>query len=364
MPRSSFIARAGLRFEHRIRTGPDFVGLTRMLGILELIGLVVEVSSYPLLPGPSAQPLRAGVLLAIALSSVALLLVPTSRLNVATSHLAVMATVGLHSWYSMLTGALASPYLSGYVAYVLVVALFATRRMTIVTLGVVLGCLMLVGAVDSDLSGVDIATILTTAALCALVGTVTSILASRQRRNLRHAQRRLSSASRDAAARRAEALIDPLTGLGNRRALERELARRGRQGTRQALMVAMVDADGLKAVNDTLGHTAGDRMLTAIAETLRSYVRADDGIYRIGGDEFAVVVSGGDLEAIAGRFGDHLSVQDPEIGLVEASVGAAAGGAGGDPWALLSLADARMYESKSRRRPTRQPNDAPPQVEG
>lgn len=360
MSRRSLVARVGLHVERRIITWPPSVGLARMLGVLGLLEIVVEVTTYPFVASPGVQPLRAGVLVTIALCSAALLVSPASGLTLATSHVAVLGMVGLHTWYSWLTGALESPYLSGYAAYILVVALFATRRMTIVTIGVVLACLVGIGIRDPDPSGLDLATILTVATLCGLVGSVTSILASRQRRNLRHAGRRLRSASRDAAARRIEAFTDPLTGLRNRRALERDLADRARRATGQGLMVAMVDADGLKAVNDTLGHTAGDRLLGAVVDGVRSHVRVDDAIYRIGGDEFAVVVSGGDLETIAGRFGDHVEAHDPQLGLVQASVGVAIGGPDIDPWTLLSLADARMYESKQRRRPAGRPWGARP----
>ena len=85
---------------------------------------------------------------------------------------------------------------------------------------------------------------------------------------------------------------DPLTGLGNRRAfreqLETEVERAHRYGRAFSLLV--LDCDKFKRVNDTLGHQAGDRVLERIGEMLQRNRRLEDGTYRIGGDEFAVLL--------------------------------------------------------------------------
>jgi two-component system, cell cycle response regulator len=84
---------------------------------------------------------------------------------------------------------------------------------------------------------------------------------------------------------------DPLTGLGNRRALQEDLdlleARVGRYGHRYCL--AMLDVDLFKSYNDTYGHQAGDQILMAVAAQMRSQARAGDGLYRYGGEEFLCV---------------------------------------------------------------------------
>ena len=86
---------------------------------------------------------------------------------------------------------------------------------------------------------------------------------------------------------------DHLTGLYNRRGfeeeLERELANARRFERRGALL--MLDLDGFKAVNDTLGHRAGDEMLSGIARMLEEQLRKTDILGRLGGDEFAVVLT-------------------------------------------------------------------------
>lgn len=96
-----------------------------------------------------------------------------------------------------------------------------------------------------------------------------------------------------------QAIQDPLTGLYNRRffndALERELRRSDRRDTSMALL--MIDLDHFKRVNDERGHEAGDRLLQAVAEMLRSEVRAEDVIARYGGEEFVVLLPETDVDS-------------------------------------------------------------------
>lgn len=97
---------------------------------------------------------------------------------------------------------------------------------------------------------------------------------------------------------RSAALTDPLTGLPNRRfgmqQLKQEWERSRRSG--QPLSVALVDLDHFKAINDGGGHDIGDAVLREISETLGESSRAGDMVARVGGEEFLVLVPGGDLE--------------------------------------------------------------------
>lgn len=100
-----------------------------------------------------------------------------------------------------------------------------------------------------------------------------------------------------------DALHDSLTGLGNRRGLERESRRRISALPKQqgALAILHIDLDRFKDINDTLGHAAGDQVLVHVGELLRHEVRPDDYVARIGGDEFVILCNfDGDRATIAG----------------------------------------------------------------
>src|SRR4051794_26144147 len=106
-------------------------------------------------------------------------------------------------------------------------------------------------------------------------------------------RRRIEHAREAELARLAHAaLTDSLTGLGNHRAfhedLKRELQRRARAGS--TFSVVMLDLDGLKQVNDSLGHQAGDEQIRALADCMRATMRAVDTGYRVGGDELMVLL--------------------------------------------------------------------------
>jgi diguanylate cyclase (GGDEF)-like protein len=98
-----------------------------------------------------------------------------------------------------------------------------------------------------------------------------------------------------------QALTDPLTGLLNRRALEdfgaRELSRAARTGAPYSALT--LDVNKFKQINDTYGHAAGDKALTAVAAALRSSLRLTDVATRVGGDEFFVLLPDSDERAAA-----------------------------------------------------------------
>ena len=119
-----------------------------------------------------------------------------------------------------------------------------------------------------------------------------------------------------AAADRAASEVDELTGVRRRGAglaqLQREMAR-SRRGP-EHLVVAFVDVDGLKRMNDTQGHLAGDRLLVAVADSLRANLRSYDLIMRFGGDEFVCVLPQADLSDVQRRFEEvsrHLASSVP-----------------------------------------------------
>jgi diguanylate cyclase (GGDEF)-like protein len=156
----------------------------------------------------------------------------------------------------------------------------------------------------------------------------------------------------------ALAVLDPLTGLLNRRGFQREIERADayvrRYGGRAVL--AYLDLDSFKAVNDRHGHAAGDAVLRAVAGVLKHNVRASDAVARLGGDEFALLLwnlsdAAASAKALALERAIALAAIDwvgEPIG-VEASAGTASL-CGPDPLAALADADAAMYRRKQLRR--------------
>ncbi len=150
-----------------------------------------------------------------------------------------------------------------------------------------------------------------------------------------------------------EALLDPLTELGNRRALDfhldRAVAMMGRSET--PISVVSVDLDGLKQINDTQGHQAGDEALTGLAHALNVCLRDADGAYRVGGDEFVVVLIGtppGDVATVMDRV---VAAGAPRFswGVASAPMGLV------DHASVVEAADRQLYE---RRRHERRPSVA------
>ena len=158
---------------------------------------------------------------------------------------------------------------------------------------------------------------------------------------------------------RSLAIADPLTGLVNRTFLEHSLwlALRGRERSGRPLGVMFCDLDGLKLINDRLGHHAGDQLLRVVAERLGQVGRSADVVCRFGGDEFVVMcpdlADKADLELIGQRLGQ--AVAEPvelEGERIEPrlSVGRALARDGDDASSLLARADADMYRAKRERR--------------
>lgn len=164
--------------------------------------------------------------------------------------------------------------------------------------------------------------------------------------------RRLQTARRAAEER---ALTDPLTGLGNRRALELALQRAAGSAAAggPGFALAHLDLDHFKAVNDSLGHAAGDRVLLRVAEVLRGETREQDVVARIGGDEFVLLLPGltdpARLSALARRVIAGLETPIEAAGhpcRISASIGMALSPDHPDPARLLHAADTALYAAK------------------
>jgi len=156
-----------------------------------------------------------------------------------------------------------------------------------------------------------------------------------------------------------QAIHDPLTGLPNRLLFVDRLRRVLADGNGQSRIAVMfLDIDHFKVVNDSLGHPAGDRLLQALADRLRTALRPNDVIARFGGDEFTVLCEGVADEAAARVLADRIltavcrpiALNEGEV-FVTASVGIAlSGGELETPETLLRNADAAMYRAKEQGR--------------
>ena len=146
-----------------------------------------------------------------------------------------------------------------------------------------------------------------------------------------------------------------MTQADNRTELLAELRRALRRQSRTGSLVGIlfVDVDGLKAVNDSLGHAAGDRLIVRVADALRSQVRQDDHVARAGGDEFVAALVGlrgvADAEVIAAKI--HRALNEPfdvdgRAVKSSVSIGIAMAKEGEDVEHLLGRADRAMYEAK------------------
>ena len=155
------------------------------------------------------------------------------------------------------------------------------------------------------------------------------------------------------------AMTDGLTGLGNRRALDAALSRNIEQARRygKPLSVLLCDLDHFKAINDTLGHAAGDEILMLTSERLRQHIRASDLGFRYGGEEFAVLLPHTDSDSAlkaATRLkqalgGSPMVYEDRHI-TVTASVGVATLSEGDTAESLIGSADRALYEAKAQGR--------------
>jgi diguanylate cyclase len=150
---------------------------------------------------------------------------------------------------------------------------------------------------------------------------------------------------------------DPLTGLANRRKLEREVQNAILSGKSFSLL--LFDMDGFKQVNDTYGHNSGDQLLKAVSSGLKDSVRGGDIACRWGGDEFAVLLPNCRLED-AGKLADRIRISSFGEFMLECSgkqvkvnVGASRGiaeyQAGESAEQLLERADKMLYDQKKER---------------
>jgi diguanylate cyclase (GGDEF)-like protein len=202
-----------------------------------------------------------------------------TRLKLAMETWAMVSFITIVLWY---TGKVDSPLLNLYLLVIIACAITLGKIMTLLEVALIACCYLYMGySIYSDLlfAPQTFTALMAKFSPFLLVAYVTSMLAA----DILQAKKRITLLSQ----------TDDLTGLLNMRAfnlvLEKEIARVTRYA--QPFTVIMVDADGLKGVNDRYGHTAGSRLIKIIAESIKECVRTSDVLARYGGDEFVIMMS-------------------------------------------------------------------------
>jgi diguanylate cyclase (GGDEF)-like protein len=170
-------------------------------------------------------------------------------------------------------------------------------------------------------------------------------------RTSRRARRQASELAVAAAAAHTDSLTGALNRRGFTEAVERELARARRYERR--FVLAYLDVRGLKALNDSAGHPAGDALLQEVAALLKDSAREADVVGRIGGDEFALLLPeqpADTIEAVTGRIRERVVARRRELGLGvswDLTIGTAAFPHDGESFdELVATADRRLYEQR------------------
>jgi diguanylate cyclase (GGDEF)-like protein len=143
---------------------------------------------------------------------------------------------------------------------------------------------------------------------------------------------------------------DPLTRLLNRRALLHALQEAGERAESRNLALVFLDLDNFKQINDRHGHVIGDRVLEKFGSLLNEHVRVEDRAFRVGGDEFALLLCDAgeqDAREVVARIIDAMESNiDPLVRTLNASFGIATSTSRQEPEELLRIADEAMYQAK------------------
>jgi len=316
-----------------------------MIVILTQALALVATAALPSTPTADRGGLLLGGGLASVVGAVWFLVVPRELFGQWRVFVAALIALVVMLLVLATTGGLASIYFPYYLVPLLVMIMAGSRERTIV-----LGVAAVAGLMMLALAETDREPDLVAAVGVRVIEVATFALASA-------AASRAMGAVRGALTEQTrlladQARTDPMTGLGNRKGLEDEGARL-RAATlrrRTPLSLVSIDIDGLKTVNDRMGHATGDDLLKRFAAVLRSTVRGQDVALRLGGDEFALLLPDTE-EAGARRLVERIREASGETTpRITFSAGIAVLGADETISQLLAEADTALYREKALHR--------------
>ncbi|MYM66768.1 diguanylate cyclase [Pseudoduganella sp. FT55W] len=237
---------------------------------------ILPFGVYRLLQGSWASAV-VDMLLVAGMTAVIVHVWRTGRYQVASLLVTIFYSVGM-----LVTVYLRGVSLVYWVYPTMIAAYFVLRPAVAVAINSV-GLLVLVGILTMQLEVVNLMTIVVTIGLVNLFAYIFAYRTGLQNKELHTAVE-----------------LDFLTGVGNRRALDRKLSEYAQERRPQLeSSLLLLDLDHFKQVNDQYGHAAGDKVLVRLAELMRRHTRSSDRIFRYGGEEFAIMASGAGLNAAA-----------------------------------------------------------------
>lgn len=325
----------------------ELKGFARSMAEIEWLMLILALL-YMLIPGTrvTSQPGLTASMVAFAAFVIGFHYVNFYRLP-RRWKLAVesWAMIGFVTAALYFTGGIESPLLNLYLLAIIASALTLGKLTTLLEVALISGCYLWLAfeAGDADAGSAEtLAGLFTGLSPFLLVGYLTTMLSN----DLQQARSRVGTL----------ADTDSLTGLLNRRGFQRLLEKEHERasGIGRGYGVLMVDANGLKPINDRYGHEAGDRLLRQISAVLTGVFRDTDCVARYGGDEFVILLNGaGPEENEAARQRIYRAIERSRVRVAEESLpfSVSVGGAaypydGASASDVLRAADGDMYQQK------------------
>jgi diguanylate cyclase (GGDEF)-like protein len=329
--------------------GGDVAMARRFTLVMWPAGTLVMLALLPFYPPTEATGAAGWLAPAISTAVVAAILAWIARNpeRLTYNHLYLLGWIGLVSvtLTQWLAGGRSSPYHELFLLQIIGTGLLHPPRRFVLFLAGVVGAAYLPLAYAPD--GMLLGEVATELLLWMGIGAFLVVL-MRRIRDQRLALQRAGDEAQQLAR------LDPLTGLGNRRAFDEALAAElaGVEATGAPLSLIVADLNGFKQINDRDGHLAGDDCLRAAAAALRSAVRDADSCFRWGGDEFAVLLPGtaaGDAAGLATRIREAVesSCRQPDGAALTIACGVAQIPAGATAAQAVAAADAALLELKS-----------------